>query len=95
MEVLEPHLGVLGLVAGGLREDVGDLDVALLLGGLGIVAILHGRLGLAGKGGLEVLLGLGMIKLDCHVILLARVSPTPARSPAGQAPHRTLLLGEA
>ena len=91
VEVLEPELGVLALVAGGLREDVGDLDVALLLGGLGVVAVLHGSLRLAGKGGLEVLLGLGLVEINSHVVPPWVSSPAAADSPRPPAPPNLSL----
>ena len=53
---LEPDLGVLLLVGGGLLEDLGDLDIAVLLGLGGEVGVLVAGLGLPGKGGPQVLL---------------------------------------
>ena len=67
MKVLEPQLRVLALVARGLRKDVRDLDVPLLLGLARIVGVLVGRLALTRKGRLEVLLGLRILKIHCHV----------------------------
>ena len=63
MQILKPQLGVLGLVARRLGKDIRDLDVAVLFGLGCVVAILGVRLRLAGKGGLEVLLGLGILKV--------------------------------
>ena len=59
MEQLEPQLGMLLFVAGSLFKNRGDLVVAVLLRGGGIVAILRGSLGFAGKCGLEVRFGFG------------------------------------
>ena len=61
VQILKPQLGVLGLVACGLGKDIRDLNVAILLGLRCVVAILGMRLGLTGKSGLEVLLGLGIL----------------------------------
>ena len=58
-ELLEPQLGVLLFVLGGLEEERGDLLVALLLGGGGEVGVFVARLGLARKGLPQVLFGLG------------------------------------
>ena len=63
MQILKPQLSMLGLVARGLGKDIRDLNVAVLLGLGCIVAILGMRLRLAGKSGLEVLLGLGILKI--------------------------------
>ena len=72
VQVLEPQLGMLGLVAGRLGKDAADLDVALLLGRLGVVAVLHGRLRLAGKRRLEVLARLRVLEVHCHGCSFAR-----------------------
>ena len=63
VQILKPQLGVLGLVACGLGKDIRDLNVAVLFGLRCVVAILGVRLGLTGKSGLEVLLGLGVLKI--------------------------------
>ena len=54
VEGLEPQLGVLLLVLGGLEEDVGDLLVSLFLGLGGVVGVLVPGHGLASEGGLQV-----------------------------------------
>ena len=56
---LEPQLGVLLLVLGGLQEQSGDLLVAGLLGYRGEVGVLIPGLGLPGKGFPQILLGFG------------------------------------
>ena len=63
LEVLEPKLGMLALVAGSLGEDVGNADVAVLLGLRGKIGLLVGGHRLSGKGGLKVLLGLRALEI--------------------------------
>ena len=58
-QLLEPELGVFFLVVGGLQEKGCDLLKALLLGLGRKLGVLVSGLGLAGEGGLQVLLGLG------------------------------------
>ena len=58
-QLLEPELGVLFLVLGGLEEERGDLLIALFLRRRGKVGVFVSRLGLARKGLPQVLLGLG------------------------------------
>lgn len=65
VQILKPQLGVLGLVARRLGKNIRDLNVAVLFGLGCIVAILGVCLGLTGKSGLEVLLGLGRKLLFC------------------------------
>ena len=59
---LEPDLGVLFLVGGGLLKDLGDLHIAVLLGLGGEVGVLIAGLGLSGKGGPQVLFGLAALQ---------------------------------
>ena len=73
VQVLEPELGMLALVARGLGKDLRDLDVAFLLGLAREVGVLVGGLRLAGKRGLKVLLGLRTLKIYCHATLLSFV----------------------
>ena len=54
MQELKPDLGVLLLVAGGLLEELGDLDIALLAGCGGVVGVLVAGLGFAGERGEQV-----------------------------------------
>ena len=63
VQVLKPQLGMLGLVARRLGKDIRNLNVAVLFGLGCIVAILGVCLGLTGKSGLEVLLGLRVLKI--------------------------------
>ena len=63
VQVLKPQLGMLGLVARRLCKDIRNLNVAVLFGLGCIVTILGVRLGLTGKSGLEVLLGLRILKI--------------------------------
>ena len=70
IELLEPELGMLLLVLGGLQEERGDLLVAGLLGDGREVGVLVSCLALAGKGLPEVLLGFGACILVCHYICL-------------------------
>ena len=58
VKLLIPELGVLLLIGGGLREDGGELLIAVLLGLRGVVFILDAGLALSGKGGLEICPGL-------------------------------------
>ena len=48
-QLLEPELGMLFLIAGGLLEECGDLLKAVLPGLAGIISILVPGLALAGK----------------------------------------------
>ena len=80
VQILKPQFGVLGLVAGRLGKDVRDLNVAVLLGLGGIVAILGVCLGLTGKSGLEVLLGLGALKIH-RCTSLQRMPPVGFERP--------------
>ena len=59
VELFEPDLGVLLFVVRGFQEQRGDLLKAFLFGLGGEVGILVPGLGLAGKGGFQVLFGLG------------------------------------
>ncbi len=59
VQLLEPQLGVLLLVLGGLQEEGGNLLEALLLGLRGEVCVLVAGFALAGEGGVQVLLRLG------------------------------------
>ena len=59
LEQFEPHLGVLLLLCGSLLKDGCNLLIAVLLGLAGKVGVLVACLRLAGKGYLQVLLGLG------------------------------------
>ena len=91
LEVVEVAVGVAGLALGGFAEVARDLGVALDVGNLGEVEVAPVGLGLAGKGVLEVLMGLGAVEAHglspaCSlwgtVSNLARLSgqgPTPAR----------------
>ena len=65
-QLLEPHLGMLLLVVSGLQEQRGDLLVTFLLGLGSKVGILISGHGFAGKGSLQVLLGLGTCVLVSH-----------------------------
>ena len=80
VQILKPQFGVLGLVASRLGKDVRDLNVAVLLGLGGIVAILGVCLGLTGKSGLEVLLGLGILKIH-RCTSLQRMPPVGFERP--------------
>ena len=57
MKVLVPNLGMFFLVGRRLLEDLGDLDIAILLGLAGEEGILVSRLGFASEGFQEVLFG--------------------------------------
>ena len=59
LQVLEPQLGVLLLVVGGLEEESCNLLVAVLLGHGGIVSVFVARHGLSGEGSFQVLLRAG------------------------------------
>ena len=59
MQLLKPHSGVRLLILCGLHEKRGDLLIAFVPGHGGEVGVLVPGLGLAGKGGLQILLGLG------------------------------------
>ena len=63
MEIFEPELGMLALVLCRLEEKLGEFGVAFLGGDFGIIAILRVGLALSGKGGLEILLGLGTLQI--------------------------------
>ena len=65
-QLLEPELGVLLLVLGGLEEERADLLKALFLGGGSKIGVFIARLGFARKGLPEVLFGLGARVLVCH-----------------------------
>ena len=69
-QLLEPQLGVLLLVVGGLQEQGRDLLVALLLCLGSKVGILVAGLGLTSESGHQVLLGLGACVLVAHNKLL-------------------------
>ena len=71
VQLLEPELGVLLLVLGGLEEERRDLLEALLLGLGGEIGVFVPGLGLAREGGLQVLLGLGSgVGIVGHVVIL-------------------------
>ena len=78
LEVLEPKLGMLALVAGRLGEDLGDADVAVLLGLRGKIGVLVGGHRLSGKGGLKVLLGLRALEIhdSSSISFLSSVTAT-------------------
>ena len=59
MQLLIPHSGVGLLVFRGFEEDFRHLFIALVLCDRGKIGILVARLGLSGKGGFQILLGLG------------------------------------
>lgn len=63
MEILEPQLGMLALVEGGLEEKIGEFLVAFLGSDFGIVTILGVGLALAGKGSLKILLCLRTLQI--------------------------------
>ena len=63
---LEPDLGMLLLVVGGLLKDLGDLDIAVLLGLGSKIGVLVAGLRLAGKSGPQVGLGLSTLQLRIH-----------------------------
>jgi len=69
MEVLEPDFSVFFLVGGGLFEDLGDLDVAVLLGLGGVEGVLVTGHGLPGECLQEVLFGLGSFQVHIDVLL--------------------------
>ena len=78
VQLLEPQLGMLLLVLGGLQEEGGNLLKALFLSLRGEVGVLVACLALASKGGVQVLLGLcasigvgGFRLLDGFELLLA------------------------
>ena len=54
---LKPEFRVLLLVESGLGKDAGDLLIALFLGRAGKIVILVAGHALAGKGGVQILLG--------------------------------------
>ena len=56
---LKPHLGVFLLVFGGLGKNFSDLLVAFLLGYTGEIGVFIAGLRFTGKGGQQVLFGLG------------------------------------
>ena len=64
-QLLEPHLGVLLLIVGGLLEDGGDLLIAVLLGLAGEVGVLVAGLALAGESGPQI--GFGLASLEFHM----------------------------
>ena len=63
-QLLEPDLGMLLLVSGGLLEESGDLLKALLLGLGGKIVVLVAGHGLASKGFPQI--GLGLATLQFH-----------------------------
>ena len=65
-QFLEPELGVLLLVLGGLEEYLRYLLKAVLLGPGCEVSVLVARLGFAREGGLKVFFGLGARVFVCH-----------------------------
>ena len=69
VQELKPDLGVLLLIAGGLLEELGDLDIALLAGCGGVVGVLVAGLGFAGERGEQVGLCAGTLEIF-HVRLL-------------------------
>ena len=96
MQILEPQLGVLGLVLGGLHEDVGDLDVAVLLGLRRVVTILGVRLRLTGERGLEVLLSLRVLEIHWTLSPPAGISSRCSRTHGAPMlrlyPRRQIIL---
>ena len=62
VQQFEPDLGVFLLVGSRLLKQLGDLDIAVLSGLRGKVVILGAGLGLPGKGGAQVLLGLASLQ---------------------------------
>ena len=81
LQVLEPQLGVLLLVVGGLLEDSGDLLIALLLGDGCEIGVLVARLALAGKGVPQVALGLSALQFHNDNLLREICFRTPLLYP--------------
>ena len=71
---LEPHLGVLLLVVGGLLEDHGDLLVAGLLCDACEIGVLVAGLGLAGERGSQILFSLAAFQFH-NINLLVWIYP--------------------
>ena len=63
---LEPDLGMLLLVVGSLLKDLGDLDIAVLLGLGSKIAVLVAGLRFTGESGPQVGLGLSALQLRIH-----------------------------
>ena len=74
VEVFEPDFGVLFFVGGGFFEDLGDLDVAVLLGLGSVVGVLVAGLGFASEGFQEVLFGFGSFEIHISVVLKISLS---------------------
>ena len=70
MKVLEPDLGMLLLVAGGLLKDGSQLLIAFLLGHAGKVGVLVACLALACKRFHQIFLGFGTLQF--HDALLSK-----------------------
>ena len=64
-QLLEPELGVLLLVAGGLLEERGDLLEAVLPGLAGVIGVLVSGLAFAGKCLPQVGFGLATLQFHC------------------------------
>ena len=70
VQLLEPMLGVLFLVLGGLEEEGGNLLEALLLRYRSEIGVFVACLRLAGKCGLQVFLGLCAFVLVVHGVCI-------------------------
>lgn len=75
---LEPDLGMLLLVAGGLLKDGSQLLIAFLLGHAGKVGVLVACLALACKGFPQVFLGLGTLEFHTLFSFCSSVSVSAA-----------------
>ena len=73
VQQLEPNLSVLLLVGGSLLKNLGDLDIAVLLGLGGKVGVLVAGLGLAGKCGPQIGFGLASLQFRQNFVLLIRI----------------------
>lgn len=67
VEVFEPDFGVFLFVSSGFFEDLGDLDVAVLLGLGGVKGVFVAGHGLPGKGFEEVLFGFGSFEVHINL----------------------------
>ena len=66
VQVFEPYLGVFLLIVGGFFKDLGNLDVAVLLGLGGVIRVLVAGHGLPGEGFEEVLFCFG--SFEVHIV---------------------------
>src|SRR5205823_4457222 len=73
LEEVEVAVCVAGLAIGGVAEEAGDVGIAFHVGVLGEVKIAAIGLGLAGEGGLEVVVGLGARQLLAHLLVPPRI----------------------